>query len=216
MQVAWLPSLFTGPHNCCQLRDIIHSHNVDVVFTTESLDEGEVDLKGNIPLVILICRQQAESYGIWITAEKERATRVAVSSGGRASRVGYRKAISALPPPHTRPKPSKKYSHIHQLGGLVDSCGQAAATLRGDQQLLQGFAGALHQVAACGAARSAAAEKEKEQKHVSRGSESPARISAFKPGAAAKDQPAGRQAAKRPPSRPSPAPVRLPRCPRAS
>lgn len=69
VQVARLPGFFVGPHNGSQLGDVIHSHNVDVVFAAESLDEGEVDLEGNVPLVLLISGQHAEGDRVRVTAE---------------------------------------------------------------------------------------------------------------------------------------------------
>lgn len=57
-------------------------------------------------------------------------------------------AASRVSPPLPRapvcPREPRLYSHVKDFGGLVDSGGEAALALRGQQELLQCFPGALH------------------------------------------------------------------------
>lgn len=54
-------------HEVSQALDVIHTHHIDVVVEAESLDEGEVDLKSNVALVLLVGGEDAESHAVWIT-----------------------------------------------------------------------------------------------------------------------------------------------------
>lgn len=71
VEVPRFPILLAGPYDCCQLGHIVDPHDIDVVLTAEGLDEGEVDLQGDIPLVLLIGRQHAESHIVGIAARGE-------------------------------------------------------------------------------------------------------------------------------------------------
>lgn len=59
-------------HEVGQTLDVIDAHHVDVVVEAESLDEGEVDLKSNVTLVLLIGGEDAERHAVWVTVEKTR------------------------------------------------------------------------------------------------------------------------------------------------
>lgn len=100
VQVSWFTSFLTSPHNSGQLLDIIHSHNVNVVLAAESLDESEVDLQGNVPLILLICRQHTESNCVRISAGRERE-RAAISYLGGCQQGEWKGAIS----PQGKPRP---------------------------------------------------------------------------------------------------------------
>ena len=57
-------------HEVSQTLNIVNAHHVDVVIEAESLDEGEVDLKSNVTLVLLIGGEDAECHAVWITVGK--------------------------------------------------------------------------------------------------------------------------------------------------
>ena len=59
-------------HEVGQALDVIYAHHVDIVVETESLDEGEVNLKRNVTLVLLIGGEDAESHAVWVTMGKTR------------------------------------------------------------------------------------------------------------------------------------------------
>lgn len=71
VEVPRLPILLTGPYDRRQLGHIVDPHDVDVILAAECLDEGEVDLQGDIPLVLLIGRQHAESHIVGVAARGE-------------------------------------------------------------------------------------------------------------------------------------------------
>lgn len=73
MEVPRLPRLLAGPHDGSQLGHVVHPHNVNVVLAAEGLDQGEVDLQGNVPLVLLVRGQHAESDNVGIAAREARA-----------------------------------------------------------------------------------------------------------------------------------------------
>lgn len=54
-------------HEVGQALDVVDAHHVDVVVEAESLDEGEVDLKRNVTLVLLVGGEDAECHAVWIT-----------------------------------------------------------------------------------------------------------------------------------------------------
>ena len=99
MQVAWLPRFFLGPHNGGQLWDVVHTHNVNIIFAAKSLDEGEVDLEGNVPFVLLISGQHTKGDSIWVAAE-ERAkgeNRLGTDFPKQAEHVAVGKAATLDP-----------------------------------------------------------------------------------------------------------------------
>lgn len=53
VHVLRLPALI-GAHEVCEAVDVVHAHHVDVVVEAESLDEREVDLQGEVTLVLLV------------------------------------------------------------------------------------------------------------------------------------------------------------------
>lgn len=65
MRVLGLAALACA-HEVGQALDVIDAHHVDVVVEAESLDEGEVDLKGDVALVLLVSGEDAEGHAVWI------------------------------------------------------------------------------------------------------------------------------------------------------
>lgn len=59
-------------HEVGQALDVIDAHHVDVIIKAESLDEGKVDLKSDVTLVLLIGGENAECHAVWVTVEKTR------------------------------------------------------------------------------------------------------------------------------------------------
>ena len=57
-------------HEVGQALDVVDAHHVDVVVEAESLDEGEVDLEGDVTLVLLIGGEDAERHAVWVTEGK--------------------------------------------------------------------------------------------------------------------------------------------------
>lgn len=57
-------------HEVGQALDVVDTHDVDVVVEAERLDQGEVDLKGDVALVLLIGGEHAERHAVWITVRK--------------------------------------------------------------------------------------------------------------------------------------------------
>lgn len=54
-------------HEVGQTLDVVDAHHVDVVVEAERLDEREVDLEGDVALVLLIGSEHAESNAVWVT-----------------------------------------------------------------------------------------------------------------------------------------------------
>lgn len=67
-------------HEVGQALDVVDAHHVDVIVEAERLDEREVDLEGNVTLVLLVGGEHAESHAVWVTVEgntrKVRSARV--------------------------------------------------------------------------------------------------------------------------------------------
>lgn len=59
-------------HEVSQALDVVDAHHVDVIVEAESLDEREVDLEGDVTLVLLICGEDAERHAIWVTVKGRR------------------------------------------------------------------------------------------------------------------------------------------------
>lgn len=134
-----LAALVCG-HEVSQALDVVDAHHVDVIVEAESLDEREVDLEGDVTLVLLVGGEHAESHAVWVTVEGEHEESV----------------VSACPPQtflffngkhrleHKLKKDEFQYSHIHDFGRLVNSDCQVVLLLCSDQQLLQRCACTLH------------------------------------------------------------------------
>lgn len=54
-------------HEVGQTLDVVNAHHVDVVVEAERLDEREVDLEGDVALVLLIGGEHAERHAVWVT-----------------------------------------------------------------------------------------------------------------------------------------------------
>lgn len=63
---------FVCTHEVGQALDVVDAHHVDVVIEAESLDEGEVDLKSDVALVLLVGGEDAECHAVWVTEGKRR------------------------------------------------------------------------------------------------------------------------------------------------
>lgn len=59
-------------HEVGQALDVVDAHHVDVVIEAESLDEGEVNLQGDVALVLLVGGEDAECHAVRITVERRR------------------------------------------------------------------------------------------------------------------------------------------------
>lgn len=59
-------------NNLSQALHVVDSHNTDIVVETESLDEGEVNLKSNVTLELLISCKHAERHAVRITGKVRR------------------------------------------------------------------------------------------------------------------------------------------------
>ena len=71
VQVHGLSPLFPSPSkDLCQTPGVVHSQDVDVILTAECLDQGEVDLKGHVLYILVICSQDAQNHIIWISVEE--------------------------------------------------------------------------------------------------------------------------------------------------
>lgn len=57
-----------GAHEVGEARDVVDAHHVDVVVEAEGLDEREVDLQGDVALVLVVGGEHAESHAVWIAA----------------------------------------------------------------------------------------------------------------------------------------------------
>jgi len=66
MRVLGLAGL-AGAHEVSQALDVVDAHHVDVVVEAERLDEGEVDLEGDVALVLLVRGEDAERHAVWVT-----------------------------------------------------------------------------------------------------------------------------------------------------
>lgn len=71
MQIPRLPGVLAGPHDDRQLGHVVHPHDVDVVLAAESLDQSEMDLQGDVPLVLLIRGQHTERNVVGVAARRE-------------------------------------------------------------------------------------------------------------------------------------------------
>lgn len=58
-------------HEVGQALDVVDAHHVDVIVEAERLDEREVDLEGDVTLVLLVGGEHAESHAVWVTVEGE-------------------------------------------------------------------------------------------------------------------------------------------------
>lgn len=135
VEIPRLPRVLAGSHDGRQLGHVVHPHDIDVVLAAEGLDQSEVDLQGYVPLVLLVRGQHAERDVVGVAARGEQPDE---------SRGRRRPPRSPAGLTYTLPLPPPPYSHIHQLGRLVDAGGEAASALRRHQQLVEGRAGALH------------------------------------------------------------------------
>lgn len=54
-------------HEVGQTLDVVDAHHVDVVVEAKRLDEREVDLEGDVALVLLIGGEHAERHAVWVT-----------------------------------------------------------------------------------------------------------------------------------------------------
>lgn len=57
-------------HEVGQALHVVDAHHVDVVVEAERLDEREVDLQGDVALVLLIGGEHAERNAVWVTERK--------------------------------------------------------------------------------------------------------------------------------------------------
>lgn len=133
-------------HEVGQALDVVDAHHVDVVVKAEGLDEGEVDLEGDVALVLLVGGEHAECHAVRVAVvgERERERRASenrlfkrmlrIKQGTRTS--NKKKRIVAF---H-----GLQYLHIHDFGGFINSNCQVLLLLSSLQQLLQGCACALH------------------------------------------------------------------------
>lgn len=65
-------------HEVGQTLHVVDAHHVDVVVEAKGLDEREVDLEGDVALVLLIGGEHAKRHAVWVTVggrEGERAIR---------------------------------------------------------------------------------------------------------------------------------------------
>ncbi len=69
MRVLGLAGLVCA-HEVGQALDVIDAHHVDVVVEAESLNECEVDLEGDVALVLLVGGEDAERHAVWVTVGK--------------------------------------------------------------------------------------------------------------------------------------------------
>lgn len=58
-------------HEVGQALDVVDAHHVDVIVEAKRLDEREVDLEGDVTLVLLVGGEHAESHAVWVTVEGE-------------------------------------------------------------------------------------------------------------------------------------------------
>ena len=58
-------------NNLSETLHVVDSHNADIIVETESLDKGEMNLKSDVRLKLLVKSQHAERYAVKITAKKE-------------------------------------------------------------------------------------------------------------------------------------------------
>lgn len=135
VQIARLPRVLAGPHDGRQLGHVVHPHDVDVVLAAKGLDQSEVDLQGDVPLVLLVRGQHTERDVVGVAARGEQPDESRGRRRPPRSPAGLTYTLPPAPPP---------YLHIHQLGRLVDAGGEATSALRWHQQLVEGRAGALH------------------------------------------------------------------------
>lgn len=107
MEIPRLPGVLAGPHDGRQLGHVVHPHDVDVVLAAEGLDQSEVDLQGDVPLVFLIRGQHAERDVVGVAARGEQ------HGESRGRRLPPRSPAGLT---YTLPLPPPPYLHIHQLG----------------------------------------------------------------------------------------------------
>lgn len=119
-------------HEVGQALDIVDAHHVDVVVEAERLDEGKVDLKGDVTLVLLIGGEHAERHAVWITVRKRKK--------GEIGQFHFK----ALERRKELVDDRQEYSHIHDFSGFVNSNCQVVLLLCSEQQLLQGCACTLN------------------------------------------------------------------------
>lgn len=60
------PVFACAPKYVCETVRVVHSQDVDVILAAESLNESEVNLKGNILHIIIISGQDAQHHVIRI------------------------------------------------------------------------------------------------------------------------------------------------------
>lgn len=122
-------------HEVGQALDVVDAHHVDVVVEAESLDEGKVDLEGDVTLVLLVGGEDAERHAVWVTGDESKADQKVYSSTLRVLKR-QKKEIEHF---H-----ELQYLHIHDFSRFVNSNCQVVLLLGSDQQLLQGCACTLH------------------------------------------------------------------------
>lgn len=70
MQVHRLSSRFHPFQDLSQAPQVVHTQDIDVVLAAESLDQGEMDLKGHVLDIVLVCGQQTQDHIVWISEEQ--------------------------------------------------------------------------------------------------------------------------------------------------
>ena len=66
VQIHGLPSGFHPAEDLCQAPHVPDAQDVDAILIAERLDQGEVDLEGNILFVLLVCGQETQHHVVWI------------------------------------------------------------------------------------------------------------------------------------------------------
>lgn len=59
--------VFVAAHDVGKPFNVVHADDVDVVIEAEGLNESEVDLEGDVTLVLLIRGEDAESHAVRVT-----------------------------------------------------------------------------------------------------------------------------------------------------
>lgn len=70
VQIHGLSPLCPSAEDLCQTPGVVNSQDADVILTAECLDQGEVDLKGHVLYILVICSQDAQNHIIWISNDE--------------------------------------------------------------------------------------------------------------------------------------------------